>query len=1163
MGVRMELSYIHLHNHSEFSILDGALRIESLVDSAYKNNMPALALSDHGNIFGAVSFFKQAKERGIKPILGCEVYIAPKSRFEKRAVAQAPNHFHLVLLVKDEKGYRNLCQLVTKSYLEGFYYKPRMDKELLARYGEGLIGFSGCLKGEIAHYLLFGLEDKAEEAMLEYASFFSKGDFYIEIQDHGLEEQRKINPSLIRLARKLNLPLVATNDVHYLSKDDAESHDILLCIQTNKKVTDQDRIRFGTNEFYFKSSAEMIEIFAEIPDAIQNTVRIAAQCNFDFPSSGYFLPQFKAPQGTSLGEYFDQVVKRGFQRQMETTLKKKERDEFSHLVEEYEQRLEKEVKLVKEMGFEGYFLIVWDLIQYAREKNIPVGPGRGSAAGSLLAYSLGITDIDPLEYDLLFERFLNPERISLPDIDIDFCGRRREEVLSYVTQKYGRENVCQIITFGTMAARQVVRDVGRALEVPLPEVDRIAKMIPPFGPEATIDGALRNIPQLREMRDRDAKIAHLISIAQKLEGQTRHPSIHAAGIVIAPKPLVEFMPLYQSVKGEITTQFPMQDIEALGLLKMDLLGLRNLTVIQDTVNLVERETGETIDLKNIPLDDPETFEVFKSGNTDGVFQFESPGMKDLLRNFKPEKFRDLIALNALYRPGPLKSGMTDEFIKRKNHPDRTSYECPELEPILEETQGIIIYQEQVMRIATELAGFAMAEADILRKAMGKKEPGMMKAQRQRFIQGARKRGLSQAKASKIFDQIKYFAGYGFNKSHSAAYAYLAYRTAYLKAHYPVHFLAALLTSEAEKGVTSQVVKYINECQEMGIKVLPPDINESNFNFTVVKGDIRFGLSAIKNVGEGSVEALLAARAKKGRFHSPFDVCEEADSKVLNRKVIESLIKAGAFDSLGWRRSQLFHLIDKMIEYAHEVQRVNSLKQNLLFGSSQLEPPSVPAELKEMPEWDESNFLSYEKDALGFYITGHPLAQFGKRLKSLVSHSIDQLDDEKDFNNEIRVAGIISSVKPLKTKKEERMATFILEDLSGRIEVVAFPEVYKRYYECIREDQLVWLKGKFLGEEESRRVHLLQIMPLTDAFQKQAKRMILRIFLPGIEESVFEELKSILLQNQGECPVLFDLESPPSYRVMVESGEVHGVNASEDLTKKIESLLGENSVIIEY
>jgi len=1159
----MDLSFIHLHNHSEYSILDGGLRISDMIEAAYKNNMPAVALTDHGNVFGAVSFFRKAKAKGIKPILGCEVYVAPKSRFDKRADDQTETrHYHLILLVKNEKGYRNLCRLITQSYLEGFYYRPRIDKELLAQYGQGLIGLSSCLKGEVSYLLGKGLPEEAEKAALEYASFFAKGDFYIEIQDHGLEQQREVNPLLVELARKNNLPLVATNDVHFLHKEDAESHDVLLCIQTNKKVSEQDRIRFGTNEFYFKSSAEMIELFPDVPEAIQNTLRIAAQCDFEFPSSGYSLPQFKPPDGYTLPEYFDRVTRRGFEQRMAALEKSREKGEACRSPEEYEDRFETERQLIKKMGFEGYFLIVWDLIQKAKERQIPVGPGRGSAAGSLLAYCLEITEIDPIEYDLLFERFLNPERISLPDIDIDFCGRRREEILEYVTNRYGQENVCQIITFGTMAARAAIRDVGRVIEVPLPEVDRIAKMIP-LGPDVTIEEALKTIPQLRELRDKNDKIAALISIAQRLEGQVRHPSIHAAGIVITPRPLVEFMPLYQSVKGEITTQFPMQDIEALGLLKMDLLGLRNLTVIQDTVELIQKDRGEHLEMRDIPLDDRATFELFQAGSTNGVFQFESPGMKELLRNFKPETFRDLIALNALYRPGPLNSGMTDEFIKRKNHPERITYEFPELEPILKETRGIIVYQEQVMKIAQELAMFTMAEADLLRKAMGKKVASIMKEQKHKFTQGAKKKGISAAKADKIFEQIKHFAEYGFNKSHSAAYAYLAYQTAYLKTHYPVHFLAALLTSEAEKGATSQLVKYINDCQEMGIRVLPPDINKSEFNFAVEDGNIRFGLAAVKNVGESAARALIQNREKRGTFASPFDLFEENDSRVTNRKVIESLIKAGAFDSLGWRRSQLYHLLDKMIDYAHDIQKIKSTRQNLLFSAGQITPPAIPAEVRDMREWDESLFLSYEKDALGFYITGHPLAQFGKRLERLVSHMISQLDDEKDFDKEIRAAGIIATIKLLKTKKEERMATFTLEDLSGRIEVVVFPEGYKKYYEYLREGQLVWLKGKFMGEGDSRRISLSQIMPLAEAFQKQAKRMIIRVFLPGLEESVIEELKAILERNLGECPVFFELEKPLAYRLVAQSIEIRGVSPSEELTQTLEGLLGENSVIIEY
>ncbi len=1157
----MESSFIHLHNHSEYSILDGAIRLEDLVTAAVQANMPAVALTDHGNVFGAVTFFRLAKAHGIKPILGCEVYVAPRSRLEKGT--EEASNYHLLLLVKDSRGYRNLCHLLTSSYLEGFYYKPRIDKELLAKHSQGLIGLSSCLKGEVAFHLARGAEREAEEAAATYASIFAPNDFYLELQDHGLPPQKEVNRGLLRLAQRLNLPLVATNDVHYLRQEDAESHDVLLCIQTNKKLTDPDRIRFGTREFYFKSPAQMAELFREVPEAVKNTFHIAGQCQFDFPTGSHFLPRFRPPDGSPLEEYFDRVAREGFARRRELLLEKKRKGQLSHPLSAYEERLEREIRLVKQMGFEGYFLIVWDLISMARAQGIPVGPGRGSAAGSLLAYSLGITDIDPIEYDLLFERFLNPERITLPDIDIDFCGRRRDEVIAYVTNKYGRENVCQIITFGTMAARQAIRDVGRVLEVPLPEVDRIAKMIPAFGLEATIDGALKSIPQLREICQSNTKISQMIDIARRLEGQVRHPSIHAAGIVIAPRPLVEFMPLYMSTRNEITTQFPMQDIEAIGLLKMDLLGLRNLTVIQDTIKLVAQDLKEEIDLNQISLEDKPTFEVFQKGATDGVFQFESPGMKELLRSFKPESFRDLIALNALYRPGPLKSGMTEEFVQRKKDPQKTAYECPELEPILKETRGIIVYQEQVMRIATELAGFTMAEADVLRKAMGKKDAEVMRTQRQKFIQGARKKGLSQAQAVKIFDQIRHFAEYGFNKSHSAAYAYLAYQTAYLKAHYPAHFMAALLTSEAERGATTQVVKYINECQEMGLTLLPPDVNASDYSFSVVGGAIRFGLSAIKNVGEAAIYEILKVRQRKGRFVSPFDVVDGVDMKLVNRKVLESLIKAGAFDCLGWKRSQCFHLIEAMIEYGHRIQKMQQAPQSTLFGPQGILPPEIPEEVKEMREWDESLLLSYEKDSLGFYITGHPLTQYGKRLRRLVSHFLSELEEISELTSEVRVAGIVTSVKLLKTRKDERMATFVLEDMTGRVEVVAFPDSFQQSYEFLREGQIVWVKARLLSNQESRRLQLIQVMSLVDAFQKQAKRLVLRLFVPGLEKDVMDELKNILSDYPGDCPVFFDLEIPYFCRLRLQSREIAGITPAESLIRRLETILSEKAVIVEY
>jgi DNA polymerase-3 subunit alpha len=1160
----MDNAFIHLHVHTEYSILDGCLKISDLIDTTYQLNMPAVALTDHGNIFGAVEFFKACRSKGIKPILGCEVYVAPKSRFDRKpGNGDETNNYHLILLVKDEKGYRNLCQLITSAYLEGFYYRPRLDKEILRQHTAGLIALSSCLKGEVNDFLAKEMDDKAEEAAREYLEIFGEENFYLEIQDHGLADQKKILPKIVELSRKLGIPLVATNDVHFLKQEDAQIQDVLLCIQTNKKLSDEDRLRFSSNQFYLKSSAEMYQLFKNYPEALDNTHRIAARCNFDFPFSGHFLPNFKPPDIKNLRDYFEEVVHQGFEQRLARILEKIDRGITEHRLEEYRQRLEREIKLIEQMGFEGYFLVVWDLIKAARDRGIPVGPGRGSAAGSLIAYCLGITQIDPIEYDLLFERFLNPDRISLPDIDIDFCGRRRQEVIDYVTERYGQENVCQIITFGTMAARQAIRDVGRVMDIPLNEVDRVAKMIPPTGLDSNIEGALKNIPELKEIYQKNERLARMLDVARKLEGQVRHPSIHAAGIVITPRPLVEFIPLYQSTKGEITTQFPMGDIEAIGLLKMDLLGLRNLTVIRDALELIEKDTSQKIDLDNISLYDQKTFEVFQQGNTDGVFQFESYGMKELLRHFKPEEFRDLIALNALYRPGPLKSGMTEEFVQRKHQPERISYELPQLEPILKETRGIIVYQEQVMRIATDLAGFTMAEADILRKAMGKKVKEMMKSQKERFVQGAKKKGIHQSKAEKIFEQIAQFAEYGFNKSHSAAYAYLAYQTAYLKAHYPVHFLAALLTSEAEKGDTSQIVKYINECRELGITVLPPDINFSHYHFTVENNNVRMGLAAIKNVGENTINELIALREKRGGFKTLFELFEEYDSRILNRKALESLIKAGALDSLGWKRSQLYHLIDVFTEYGHQKQRAREEKAASLFGEEYIGAPEIPADILSMNEWDEQILLAYEKEVLGTYLSSHPLARYKKRLVNLTSHSVEALDPEQDAEREVRLAGIIVSVKFLKTRKEERMASFVLEDLTGLVDVTVFPEAYNKFNIYIKEGHLVWLKGKLSADSfEARKIIASQIMPLPEALEKLARKTILRIPIETMEEEDIQEMKKIFESFPGDCPLYLQLENSAA-SCLIQSAEAQKITPSEEFIERIENLLGKNSVVIEY
>ncbi|MDD8020620.1 MAG: DNA polymerase III subunit alpha [Acidobacteriota bacterium] len=1160
----MDNSFIHLHVHTEYSILDGVLRIPDLVKAASQLNMPAAAITDHGNVFGAIEFFKTARSQGLKPILGCEVYVAPKSRFEKKpGNGDEGGNYHLILLVKDEKGYRHLCQLITSAYLEGFYYRPRIDKDILREHSSGLIALSGCLKGEINDFLVKDMDDKAEAAARQYQEIFGEGNFYLEIQDHGLPDQKKILPKIADLARRLGIPLVATNDVHFLQKEDAQIQDILLCIQTGKKLSDSDRMHFSSDQFYLKSTAEMRELFKDYPEALDNTRHIAARCNFEFPFNSHFLPHFKAPDNKNLRDYFEEIAQAGFEQRLPLIQEKINKGQTTHTLAAYRQRLEREIKLIEQMGFEGYFLIVWDMIKAARDRGIPVGPGRGSAAGSLIAYCLGITQIDPIEYDLLFERFLNPERISLPDIDIDFCGRRRQEVINYVTGKYGQENVCQIVTFGTMAARQAIRDAGRVMEIPLNEVDRVAKLIPTQGQEASIEGALKTVPEIKEIYQKNERLAKLLEAARKLEGQVRHPSIHAAGIVITPRPLVEFIPLYQSTRGEITTMFPMGDIESIGLLKMDLLGLRNLTVITDALTLIEQETGQKIDLDKIPLTDPGTFRVFQEGTTDGVFQFESYGMKEQLRRFKPEQFRDLIALNALYRPGPLKSGMTEEFIQRKHHPEKISYEVPQLEPILKETRGIIVYQEQVMRIATDLAGFTLAEADVLRKAMGKKVKEIMKSQKERFIQGARQKGIQTSRAEKIFDQIAQFAEYGFNKSHSAAYAYLAYQTAYLKAHYPAHFMAALLTSEAEKGDTTQIIKYINECRELGLNVLPPDINYSHYHFSVEGQNIRMGLSAVKNVGENTVKEIISLREKKGSFKNLFDLFEEYDSRVLNRKALESLIKAGAFDSLGWKRSQLYESIDILIEYGRQKQKAREEKAISLFGDEFLSPPEIAPDILAAHEWDEELRLAYEKEVLGTYLSSHPLASYQARLPAMISHTIEALDPEKEFDREVRLAGIIVSVKIIKTRKEERMATLVLEDLTGQIDVTVFPEAYGKFNPYLKEGQIIWLKGKMSADSfESKKITASQIMPLSEAFEKLARKITVTIPLEAMGEEDLERLKQILLAFPGDCPLNLQLESPAA-TYLVQSAEFQTVFPSQLLVDQLEGLFGAGAVHVEY
>ncbi|HXY42505.1 MAG TPA: DNA polymerase III subunit alpha, partial [Vicinamibacteria bacterium] len=1121
--------FVHLHLHTEYSLLDGACRLDELVGEVARLGMKALAITDHGNMFGAVAFHDACRAKGLKPILGCEVYIAPASRFQKQAQSASDAYDHFTLLAANQAGYHNLVKLVSAGYLEGFYHRPRIDKELLATHSEGLIGLSGCLSGEIAQHVLAGAEEAALKSVGEFCEILGKERFFLEVMEHGLPDQRRVNQGLLRLRHRTGLPLVATNDAHYLHRDDSRAHDVLLCIGSGRKVGDADRLRFDTDHFYLKSPQEMAALFPDHPEALASTVKIAEMCDFTLQPVTT-LPAFDVPEGFSIESYFERVTRDGFAERGRSLLALAGR--LKHPAADYQQRLEHEIGVIRRCGFAGYFLIVWDFIRYARERRIPVGPGRGSAAGSLVAWSLRITDIDPLENGLIFERFLNEERISPPDIDIDFCEARRGEVIEYVTRKYGRENVAQIITFGTMKAKAVVRDVGRVMDMSYGEVDRIAKMIP-FDLKMTLDKALEESPPLLDAYSKDPRVKELIDVSRRLEGTTRHASTHAAGVVIAPRPLTELVPLFKGNTADVTTQFDMKGVERIGLLKMDFLGLRTLTLIDNCLKMIEAQRGVHLEPAAIPVDDPRTFELFTAGKTSGLFQFESDGMRDILRRFKPDRLEHLTALNALYRPGPM--AMIDDFIKRRHGQTRVSYEHPALEPILRETYGVMVYQEQVMQIASALAGFTLGEADILRKAMGKKKAEVMAAQMDKFLKGSAERSVSARKAKRIWEAMEQFAGYGFNKSHSAAYAWLAYQTAYLKANYPAFFTAALLTSE--RANTDKMVQYIGETREMGIRVLPPDVNESEMFFTVVRAPeegtvlggpsepqaasaagftpaslpgglggaaqhppehIRFGLSAIKNVGEGAVEAVLGTRGEGGRFSSLLDFCERVDLRAVNRRVVESLIKSGSFDSTDPRRSALFATIDRAMEAGQKRQRDREAGQSSLFGMlAGPEDAARPVErIPDAPPWPEADRLAFEKESLGFFISGHPLERFRSELEKWASATTGTLSQHAG-EPEVAVGGIVSGLRLTKTRKGDRMAVFVLEDLEGSVETVVYPETYKKTASRLADDQVVLVKAKAEVDDEGKaKLVASDVMPLEQAKLAEARFVTVRVPLPG-------------------------------------------------------------------
>src|SRR5690349_1531054 len=968
-------------------MLDGACDVEKLVSRVQELGMPAVAMTDHGNIFGAVHFVNAAHKAGVKPIVGCELYVCKKEDHHiQRTPPEGDTYNHLLVLAENEEGYRNLVRITSEASLHGFYYKPRVSKRFLSEHSKGLIALSGCLKGEVAEFLTEEKYEAAKQVAATYRDIFGRDNFFLEVQDQGLEQEHKIRRDLHQLEKDLGVPLVATNDSHYLCEDDAHAQDVMLCIQTAKSIQDPNRMKFHGNQFFVKSYEEMRRVFKDSPDVLSRTVAIAERCNMRLEKVSSPFPHFDVPPGYTLDSYFEHVTREGFSRRMEALRQIADRGGLKHSLADYEQRLSREISIIQQMRFSGYFLIVWDFIRYAKEHNIPVGPGRGSAAGALVAYSLGITDIDPLQHELLFERFLNPERVSMPDIDIDFCMNRRGEVIDYVTAKYGRENVAQIITFGTMAAKAAIKDVGRAMDMPYSDVDRIAKMVP-NQLNIKLENAIKESPALQAAYESERQIRELIDTARKLEGLVRNSGVHAAGVVISPRPLIELVPLHRTKNDEIVTAFDMKAVEKMGLLKMDFLGLTTLTILDDALKLIAQR-GQPLEMHKVPLDDKETYEkVFHTGLTSGIFQFESGGMTDVLRRYKPTTVEDLTALNALYRPGPIQGGMIDDFIERKWGRRKVEYELPELEPLLKETLGVIVYQEQVMQIANVLAGYSLGEADLLRRAMGKKIAEEMAKQRERFVTGAKEKGFPQKKVEKIFDLMEQFAGYGFNKSHSAAYALLAYQTAYLKTHYPVEFMAALLTSVT--GNTDDVVKYINECREMEIPVEPPNINVSDAYFTPHGNAIRFGLAAVKNVGRNAIDAITVARKEIGRFSSIFEFCEKVDLRLLNKRVLESLVKSGAMDPLGGR-SQLMAVLDKAMESAQKTQRDAESGQHGLFGVFQDEAiPNHNDKLPDIPDWDEHTRLANEKEILGFFITGHPLEKYGDKLVDL--HALSTTD----------------------------------------------------------------------------------------------------------------------------------------------------------------------------
>ncbi|MGI8495063.1 MAG: DNA polymerase III subunit alpha [Pyrinomonadaceae bacterium] len=1171
---RTEKDFVHLHLHTDYSLLESAIQLKPLAKRLNELEMKSCAITDYGNMYGAISFYNTMKASGIHPVLGYEAYLTFGSRFEKGAPLQGGErpYYHLVLLAKDLEGYHNLAHLASMAFTEGFHYKPRIDLDILSEHSRGLLALSAGFKGAVWHYLHRKNFEAAFEKAKLFEDIFGKGNFFLEIQEHELEDERRIRKELVELSKKSEIPLVATNDAHYLTSEDARAHELLYCISEQKTINDGSRTRLGSSQFFIRSADEMWQIFgSELPEAVTKTLQIAEMCDVKFPEGDNLtLPQFPIPADSNCrttDEYFEVVVMEGFaERKLKVWDVIESSGELKYEKADYEDRIQKEIATIRDMGFPGYFLIVWDFIRYAKQKNIPVGPGRGSAAGSLVAYCLGITDVDPLQYDLLFERFLNPERVSMPDIDIDFCVRGRAEVINHVTEVYGRDSVCQIITFGTMASKAAIKDVGRALNMPYADVEKIAKLIPPpvRGRNISISQALEQVADLKKAIETNEKVKELVDLARRLEGCARHSSVHAAGVVISPQPLHELVPIALSSKNELTSQYSMNDLEKVGMLKMDFLALTTLTILSDCLVSLKQKANVEIDWERVSLKDERTMALFGEGRTEAIFQFESSGMQEICRRLKPKELEDLAALNALYRPGPLDGGMVDDFIARHRGEKPVRYIVPQMKNILNNTYGILVYQEQIMQLAQQLAGYSLGEADLMRRAMGKKKREEMALHREKFVEGAVQRNIKREKAEEVFNLMAQFADYGFNRSHSVAYAYLAFQTAYLKAHYPAYFYAAVLSNEADDS--AKIYKYSNELRQGGLNLLPPDVNESDAGFTPLNNAVRFGLSAIKGIGSTSVQAIIEARDKKGRFSSLYDFTSGIEQGAISRRGLESLITAGAFDSIMpgdcavnlWR-ARLFAGIEGALSHAQKAWNDKTTGQNALFGGADdIDRLDAREELPSVEPWSEQKLSQSEKIAVGFYLSSHPLNNYGTILQDLKIKNIADYPEVRP-GEKITLAGIVSGLQVRHSKKGNKFCIFKLEDQSTGVKCLAWAEAYARFSETLKDDELLIVTGRIESAEgQEMTIILEEIQKLDDAVPSKSQKLHVTLRETALDEKILEDIFAVLSRNQGRCDVYLNLliENDVSVSLLSQPLRISG-------TRKLENELVERGCRIRW